>query len=761
MNIMKSLLTLFLFVVSLTTYAQNQKEPSLIPYPKQIKLSEGEFILSSQTQLIQQENGLFWSEIAYLQEMLASVLGKGLSHVPGTNSLAIVYSEKVRGAEGYELEITPEVLTIKACTPQGAFYAIQTIRQLLPAGIESRTIKAGSITLPTLQIADEPSFEWRGSMMDVSRHFFSLQYMKAHVDRLALYKMNKLHLHLTDDQGWRIEIKKYPELTNQGAWRTYNNQDSVCMKKAVENPDFEIDSRYMAKNGGKELYGGYYTQADIKELVAYAATKHVEIIPEIDMPGHMQAAINAYPFLTDAESGWGELFSVPVCPCKEESYTFIENVLAEVIELFPSQYIHIGADEVDKTTWEQSLKCKEIMEREGIKDIEELQSYFVHRVQDFIEAKGKKVIAWDEALDGGINPNVNIMYWRGWVANSPQKAANNGNPIIMSPTNPLYFDYAPDKSSLSSVYNMDVIYHDIPQGKEHLIRGAQANLWTEYVPSEKRADFMLFPRLTALAERLWTNQPLFESYNTRLLAHFPRMDEMKINYRLPDLTGFASESVYLKDAYFTVDKPLEGMTIHYTTDGSLPTMESATLHEPLKITKPTQIKMTLFSNSGAKGDIYTVNYRKTTLSKAAKVDAKKLQSGLKCELFKPAVKNTKEMKGEADAEMIASNIIVPKEFILPHFCLRYTGYIKVPETGIYTFFLTCDDGGMLYINNEVTVDNDGRHSAIEKSGQAAMSKGAHPFRIDFLEGGGGFTLKLQYSLNGSKPQDVPDEWFIH
>lgn len=762
---MKNKLTIgfFLFFLSLSLKAQQPSAYTLplIPYPQKVEVGNGRFELSSSTQLILEDKGLFWNEVAYLQALLAPALGKGLSMENGKNSLVLAYADEIAGEEAYELNITPSQVKITARTPQGMFYGIQTIRQLLPGEIELGKVLDAPIFLPVLHISDQPAFEWRGSMIDVSRHFFSIEYLKKHMDRMALYKLNKFHLHLTDDQGWRIEIKKYPALTSKGAWRTYNNHDTICMNLAKDNPDFEIDARYILKTEDKDLYGGYYTQDQIKELIAYAASKQIEIIPEIDMPGHMLAAIHAYPYLTDAEkSGWGELFSTPLCPCDERVYEFAEGVLSEIIELFPSNYIHIGADEVDKTTWKESELCKRFMEEHGIEDMNKLQSHFVHRVQAYIESKGKQIIAWDEALEGGISSSVNIMYWRGWV-DAPHKAVGNGNAVIMSPTNPLYFDYPPDKSSLSSVYHMDVIYHNIPKDKEHLIKGAQANLWAEQIPSEKRSEFLLFPRLTALSERLWTNQNLYDSYSNRLLLHFPRLDTMHVNYRLPDLTGFALESVFIKEGYFTVENPLPEMTVRYTTDGTIPNLQSKALTSPLKITVPTQIKLALFSPKGAKGDIYTVNYREVSWPKATKIDKKNSQPGLLCRFYNGEFKNTKGIKETADKEQSVANITVPKEFVTPAFGLKYSGYIRVPKTGIYNFYFTCDDGGVLYINNEVVVDNDGLHSAIEKSGQAALTKGCHPFNIDFIEGGGGFTLKLQYSFNGSKPQDVPDSWFIH
>lgn len=762
---MKKGLLLILFIgfciPAICLKAQINQAVNLIPYPQKLELNKGSFTLSTQTQLISNDKGLFTNEIAYFQSMITPLLGKSLTYQQGKNSIEFDYVDAFKNGEAYKLTITPDKVKVEASGATGVFYAIQTIRQLLPIQTETATKINGALLLPAMQVSDQPAFNWRGSMIDVSRHFFSIEYLKRHIDRMALYKMNKLHLHLTDDQGWRIEIKKYPELTQNGAWRTFNNQDTVCMTMAKDNPDMNIDSRYIINKDGKQLYGGYYTQDQLKDLIDYATKHHVEIIPEIDMPGHMLAAIHAYPYLTDMENaGWGKLFSTPLNPCKDKVYTFVENVLSEIISLFPSSYIHIGADEVDKTAWSHSDLCKSFMKEKGIKDYEELQTYFVHKVTDYIQSKGKKVITWDDAIDGELDPSINVMYWRGWVRTSLPKASQNGNPVIMSPTNPLYFDYIPDRSSLRAVYDMKVIDKSFTAGKENLVKGAQANLWAEKVPSEQRADFMMFPRLIALAERLWTNKDLYDDFYQRLLANFNRLDALNVHYRLPDLSGFALESVFVKETMFDVENPLPGMSVHYTMDGSIPTINSPKLETALKIDKPLEVKFALFSPSGARGDIYTVNYKQMPMAKPAKVNGK-LSNGLVCSFYDGMFKSTANIKAEKDKEVIVSNLVVPKEFATAAFALKYRGYIKVPATGIYSFFFTCDDGGKLYIANRTTVDNDGLHSAIEKSGQAALCKGIHPFALDFVEGGGGFTLKLQYSFNGSAIQDIPDSWFVH
>jgi hexosaminidase len=577
---------------------------------------------------------------------------------------------------------------------------------------------------------------------------------------MALYKMNKLHLHLTDDQGWRIEIKKYPKLTEQGAWRTFNNQDSACMKRAVDNPDFTIDKEHIIQRDGKTLYGGFYTQEEMKGVVAYAAARHIDVIPEIDMPGHMMAAINSYPFLTcNGENKFGELFSKPICPCNENTFEFAENVFNEIMEIFPSKYIHIGGDEVDRSDWAKSDACKALMQKEGIKDLPALQSYFINRMEKFFNSKGRKMIGWDEIIEGGITKTAIIMYWRGWVPDAPVKAAKNGNTVIMTPGEPLYFDSQPDQYSVFKVYHFNPIPKVLNKEEAKAIIGAQANIWTEMIPSEKRADYMYMPRMTALAEMLWTNdQSKYDSYLKRLVQQYNRMDALNINYRLPDLPGLLNEYVFTDEGKLSIAKPLPGLTIRYTTDGLPPTTASPELPAPLIINKSELVKVAAFTPAGTRGDIYSLNYTQQQMLGPVKIAPPK--PGLACSYYKAYFKETALMQNaKVDSTFITDKIEVPSTVKAPSFGITYKGYIDVPADGIYSFYLTCDDGGVLRIGNNVTVNNDGNHSAQERSGQIALKMGAHPFKLDFIEGGGGFKLLLKYSLNGSEPKEIPADWF--
>lgn len=752
-----------ILIMALKVQAQNQQLP-LIPYPQEITVGQGKFNINAQTVISLGSSKKYIQEAGLLNDLIANSLGQPLkfSDNAKNNVIKISYNASLPGDESYTLNITPQNIILSAKTGAGIIHGIESIRQLLPVSIENKLqSKVKQLAVQAVNIKDEPKYAYRGMHLDVSRHFFSISYLKKYIDLLALYKFNKLHLHLTDDQGWRIEIKKYPKLTERGAWRTFNNQDSACMENAKTNPDFNIDPAHIVVRDGKTFYGGFYTQQDMKGIVAYAAKRHIDVIPEVDMPGHMMAAINNYPFLScEGGSKWGELFTTPICPCNENVFAFAEDVYKEIFEIFPSKYIHIGGDEVDRTSWGQSAECKALMAKEGLKTVEELQSYFIHRMEKFFNKNGRKLIGWDEILEGGISPTAMIMYWRGWKPEAPVLAAKNGNTVIMTPGEPLYFDYQPDKNSIYNVYHFNPIPAKLTTAEGKSIVGAQANVWSEKIPTENRADYMVFPRMTALAEVLWTGKKDYDGYLNRLTQNYPRLDALKVRYRLPDLINVTENNVFTDEATLNISKPLPKMVLRYTVDGSIPNENSTEYTGTMKIAEPKKIKIAGFMPNGNHGDVYNINYVKQTF--ATPVSVNNLKAGLIGDYYAGFFKRTTLIPQEKPTEkFIVNNVLVPAKANAPSFGIRYKGYLNVPEKAIYTFYFTCDDGGVLKIANRLVVDNDGHHSAIEKDGQIALDKGLHPFAIDFVEGGGGFKLLLKYSVNGSAPQDVPADWLKH
>ncbi|MBP5277893.1 MAG: family 20 glycosylhydrolase [Prevotella sp.] len=507
-----------------------------------------------------------------IPQPVSVVMGKGLAGKDARVETMIdnTFLQK----DGYQIVISKNI-KIKAQNEAGLQYARETLSQL-------RTQYGDA--LPRMTITDYPRFEWRGLMLDCARHFYTLEYLKKQVDILAHYKMNRLHLHLTDDQGWRIEIKRYPELTQQGAWREFNRHDSICLERYKDKPEFALDSRFIIRHGDKTLYGGYYTQEQLRELVRYAADRHVEIIPEIDMPGHTQAiSLLHHEFTATGEAKWGKVFSYPLSPAKEEVYEYLQNILDEVLDIFPSHYIHIGADEVEKDTWKQSDACKALMQREGIETYEALQSYFVHRIQRYLESKGREIICWDDAMEGGLDSKADVMYWRTWIAGVLDNAMKGGHHVIFTPGSPMYIGHS--GRPMYEIYHYNG-YDVFPEEHKHLIRGGQVSLWAEGMSSYRLADNCIYPRMLALAERLWTpkEQADWKSFKKRLeqekkwlAAHDVVCGKTSSTLNLMQTTNLDKRQLEV-----TFDSDFDDADIRYTLDGSTPTGTSlAYTDEPI------------------------------------------------------------------------------------------------------------------------------------------------------------------------------------
>lgn len=539
----KSFVLVILSLVILTA-GQNRAgtQMSIIPLPKKITPADGSFELDEQTRIA--VSGAATKKIArMLNEFISPATGFSLEITNGKDTTGKYIEFKIDDnlsnltEEGYELNVTPDAVTIASAGQAGLFYGVQTLRQLLPAEIysrekqDSRNIKW---LIPAIHIEDAPEFKWRGMHLDVCRHFMPVEFVKKYIDLLAMHKMNKFHWHLTDDQGWRIEIKKYPRLTEIGAWR----EQTIVGHQSGDPENYTYDGT---------RHGGFYTQQEIKEVLEYAKKRFVTVIPEIEMPGHCHAAVASYPNLSckggDFEVGcrWGGYKDV-YCPGKEKTFEFLQNVLTEVIELFPGEYIHIGGDECSKERWRQCPKCQKRIAEENLENEKELQSYFIKRIERFLNKKGRKVIGWDEILEGGLSPTATVMSWRSEQGGIT--AAKNGNDVIMAPNPYTYFDYYQGKKEneplaiggflpLEKVYS----YHPVPEvlnnrQAEHIL-GAQGQVWTEYIKDSDHVEYMAYPRACALAEVVWSESENknFDYFYDRLKKHTRRLDWLDVNYR--------------------------------------------------------------------------------------------------------------------------------------------------------------------------------------------------------------------------------------
>ena len=520
------------------------RNPSVIPQPVQMEVGRGGFdldadtriMLSNPTNLEVQQLTESWARPIRATSGFNLLLVDTPDDAPSNMITLRLSQDAPHPAEGYRLNVTSDAVTVEAKTPAGLFYGLQTLTQLLFGDHTS------GWSVPVVQIVDAPRFAYRGMHLDVGRHFFPVAFIKKYIDLLAMYKMNKFHWHLTDDQGWRIEIKKYPKLTEIGAYR----QETVMGK------NFErFDRPYI---GDEKPHGGFYTQEEVREVVAYARARYIDVIPEIEMPGHATAALAAYPEFActdgpfDVPTTWG-IFEDVFCP-KEETFQFLEDVLTEVIALFPSQYIHIGGDEVPKVRWQESEVAQEVISREGLADEDELQSYFIKRIESFLQAQGRRLIGWDEILEGGLAPDATVMSWRGMEGGI--EAARQGHDVIMTPTSHTYFDYYQGDpvqeplairglTPLEKVYGFEPVPETLSAEDAAHILGAQGNVWTEYMATTDHVEYMVFPRMLALAEVVWSPQELrnWEDFVQRLPDHLRYLDALGVNYRQPEVVGGA------------------------------------------------------------------------------------------------------------------------------------------------------------------------------------------------------------------------------
>ena len=510
--------------------------PALFPQPQTFHRASGSFTLDAETRI--------FAEDAAAGEMLAAYLRPATGFAlpveqeidkAGGNTILLMRNDRAAPSpEAYSLSVTPGRVTIGASHLCGFLYGMQTLRQLLPPEIMSREKVDGvAWEIPALLISDAPAFGWRGLLLDVARHKFSVAEIKSFIDLMAFYKFNTLHWHLTDDQGWRIEIEKYPRLTEISAFRA---------ETALPRDRDQFDGT---------PYGGFYTQDEVRDIVAFAQQRGITIVPEIEMPGHAVAALSAYPHLGCRGAGyqvrrtWGIAEDI-YCAGKDAVFDFLQDVLSEVLELFPSAYIHIGGDEAPKARWKACPDCQARIRSEGLKDEHELQSWFIGQMDSWLTARGRRLLGWDEILEGGLAPNATVMSWRG--SEGGIQAANAGHDVVMTPTTYCYLDYyqSEDRDSeppalpaylpLETVYQFDVIPEDIAADKRQHILGGQGNIWTEYIPSFEHLQYMAYPRAIAIAEILWRHpeQRDYAEFIARLKRHLPHLDMMNVNYRRLD-----------------------------------------------------------------------------------------------------------------------------------------------------------------------------------------------------------------------------------
>lgn len=582
--LLRTSLILILLCGGMTGFTQ--QKVSIIPQPVSLRLMEGNFVINSETGIrLDGDKKVLKPASAFLQSYIRGISDYDLQlKKNGLNTINLkIINNPVLGNEGYTLTVNNEGIQIAANARAGIIYGMQSLFQMLPQVQTNKQLR-----VPAMEITDYPRFKWRGMHLDVGRHFFSAEMVKEYIDLIAAYKINTFHWHLVDDQGWRIEIKKYPALTAVGAWR-------------VDQTDRPWDIRPQAMPGQEATYGGYYTQKQIKEIIAYAATRNVTIVPEIEMPGHVASAIAAYPMLSCRQKpqlpmtgGNYSGMAANYCAGNEEVFTFLEEVLTEVVDLFPSKYIHIGGDEVDKTSWKACPRCQARMKTLGLKNENELQSYFITRMEKFLISKKKRMIGWDEILEGGLAPEATVMSWRGEAGGI--EAAKMKHEVVMTPDNPLYFDHyqaGPEGeplafggfNTLKKVYNYEPIPKELNEEQAKYVLGAQANIWTEQITTKEHLEYMLLPRMLALAEVVWSpaRAKNWNGFAERLKYHFKGFEQK--GYRFSPGNYTVAINPVVNNGELTAELSSDAIdgAIFYTLNGEQPTIGSSKYTGPLKI----------------------------------------------------------------------------------------------------------------------------------------------------------------------------------
>ncbi len=721
---------LFLLAAAALVRADPSLTPrvTIVPRPVAVEFSTGTFLLSPQTRILGVDResrriaGLFNDYLRAQHGLQLRTDAKPPPHVnfisfgpPGSGNLP---------AEGYRLAIGPDSIRISG-RGAGLYYGMQTLTQLLPAHQQS------AMELPNLDITDYPRFGYRGLLLDVGRHYFPVSYLKKLLDLAAQYKINRFHWHLTDNEGWRIQINKYPRLTADA---------------------------------------GYYTQEQVREIVAYAQARFITVIPEIEMPGHSGAAVAAYPYLACTHGDADVL-----CPT-EETFSFVRNVLREVAVLFPGPYIHIGGDEVDKKGWRNSPEAQAIMKQKGLQDEDQLQSYFVTRVGKFLTSRGKRMIGWDEIMEGGLAANAVVMSWRG--EGGGIEAARQGHQVIMAPTDYCYFDYNQGDPSrepaniggfvpLAKVYGYDPIPKQLPQDRRQYVLGAQANVWTEYISTPDYLEYMLFPRLLAFSEAVWSPWVGrdYEDFRRRLPYQLDRLDRQEVRYRIPEPDG-------LKDFYTTTDdhasvelhSVVPASFIHYTLDGNEPSPASPRYQRPLQIALPANQKVDLKLIVVAPGDRHSVVYGATFLRRPfmeAIGDARR-QPGLEYSLVDGNLTSARGLGRRPPALRGVTDSLDLQQFKRSSdYGISFDGFLNVPADSYYRFAVESDDGSVLQIDNEVVVDNDGNHASRIVTGHIPLRHGLHRFKLGYFQAEGGATLRVSWAASEGELQLLTGAFLFH
>lgn len=724
---------------------------NIVPRPTSVELRPGKFLFGKTTKIVANDETA--RRIAdYLNVQLNARYGFKLAIVKeySQKNTLVIHDQKsaARPKDGdtYHLNIFGEYVSIAGDAPR-LFNGIQSFLQILPAKTEEK------MYLPVVNISDSPRFKYRGMHLDVSRHFMPVEFVKKYIDLMSQFKLNTFHWHLTDDQGWRIEIKKYPKLTTVGQYRSESHEGSY-------STTFKGDGRPVE---------GFYTQEQIKDVVAFAKARYVTVIPEIELPGHATAALAAYPELGkgcaapdykfEVKKTWG-IFKEVFCPT-DETFKFLEDVLDETIKLFPdSPYVHIGGDEVLKDFWKESAFVQDLMKREKLKDEHEVQSYFIRRMEKFVNSKGKKIIGWDEILEGGIAPNATVMSWRGMKGGI--EAAKAKHDVIMTPTDFVYLDYGQGDPAyeplniggyvpLEKTYSMEPVPAELTAEEAKYVIGAQANIWTEYLETPAAVEYMAFPRMLAVAEVGWSSKEKnFDDFKRRVNAVLPRLDAQNVNYRIPEPGGLQNIVTNNESVSLTLT-PAPGTKLLYTTDGSTPTDSSTVYDKPVSLSlkdgEVKTLKTIVVNAAGRKSVVYAATVVRGTMREPDNLAT--TTAGLNYSLVSPSgefAQDPPAKTGETRSIMIPQfeKVIDLKK----SFSVQFDGYLKIPTDGVYELLIDSTWDATVVLGDKPIIDEAGEATRKVKSAIVPLKAGLHKVSLRYNNRGGEPFWRFRFGIKG-------------
>jgi hexosaminidase len=737
------------------TFAQ-ESEINIIPKPALIRQEPGFFQLSRKTEIVVKS-----AEDRRLADLINDHLKKDLGFSLTIKSRgdrnAILLSEPIVDYSvpqgGYELSVEKDRIRVFASEPVGRFYAVQSLFQLLG------TVERSGVKLPLVMIADEPRFSYRGIHLDVGRHFMTVEFVKKYIDLMSQYKFNYFHWHLTEDQGWRIEIKKYPKLTEIGSKRPET-----------------VKGRNLTPYVGDGIpVEGFYTQDQIRDVVAYAKARNITVIPEIELPGHASAALAAYPELGckadykyKVQTTWG-IFKEVYCPT-DATFKFLEDVIDETISLFPdSPYVHIGGDEVLKDHWKESAFVQELKAKEGLKDEHEVQSYFVRRIEKYINSKGKKMIGWDEILEGGLAPNATVMSWRGMKGGI--EAAKAKHDVIMTPTDFCYFDYGQGDPAtepiniggylpLEKVYSFDPVPRELSADEAKYIIGGQANVWTEYLKTPAAVEYMAFPRMLALAEAVWSRpeDKNYADFLRRLSPQFARLDKQDVNYRIPEPLGL-SNNVLEKGAGLSTDVSslVPAAKIVGTVDGSEPT-ETSPVFPGKFVANPQDdgvlnVKTMEILPSGRKSSVYTTTFVKRDYLQPVELQEKR--PGVTFGFAAPPIVTSGETRN------VGFQQFTKTADLKQPFAVAFDGYFNAPVDGIYEFQVESTWDAGVSIGGQKLIDATGTGERAVRSEIVPLKAGLHKFSLRYNSRGGEPFWRVRWAIKGQNWRNLGGGDLVH